>query len=187
MAAELGYLPLALDQAAAYITQTRLTPGGYLAKLRQHPARTYAARSAGDAQRTVALLWDITIEAIRGQDPGAVRLLGVLAHYAPDSIPRIIVGGADPGEDIDDQLGLLASYSMITLTPQAISLHRLVQAVILTSSRTRPATPGPRRNRAGLAEPGDPRPPRQQHGRVAAAAGAGPARRPPRHLLPPKR
>ena len=132
VAAELGYLPLALDQAAAYITQTRLTPGGYLAKLRQHPARTYAARGAGDAQRTVALLWDITIEAIRGQDPGAVRLLWVLAHYAPDSIPRIIVGGADPGEDIDAQLSLLASYSMITLTPQAISLHRLVQAVILS-------------------------------------------------------
>src|SRR5262249_44149404 len=44
----------------------------------------------------------------------------------------IIVGGADPGPGIDEQLGLLASYSMITLTGEAVSMHRLVQAVIVS-------------------------------------------------------
>ena len=43
IAAELGYLPLALDQAAAYITQTRITPAAYLRRLREHPAVMYAA------------------------------------------------------------------------------------------------------------------------------------------------
>ena len=46
IADELGYLPLALHQAAAYITQTRIAPAAYLARLRQHPSAMYA-REAG--------------------------------------------------------------------------------------------------------------------------------------------
>ena len=34
-------------------------------------------------------------------------------------------------EDTDEALGLLASYSMITLTTETVSIHRLLQAVIL--------------------------------------------------------
>ncbi|HXW46815.1 MAG TPA: tetratricopeptide repeat protein, partial [Streptosporangiaceae bacterium] len=139
IAAELGYLPLALDQAAAYISHARITPGGYLARLREHPARMYAAQAAGgDAQRAIARIWDISLQAITAQVPGAERLLQVLACYAPDNFPREIAGGADPGPDLDGQLGLLASYSLITLTPDTVSMHRLVQAVTLIM----PASPG---------------------------------------------
>jgi Domain of unknown function (DUF4062)/NB-ARC domain len=56
IAAELGYLPLALDQAAAYITQTRITPATYLARLRRHPAAMYAAGSEQE-RRTIARVW----------------------------------------------------------------------------------------------------------------------------------
>ena len=49
VAAELRYLPLALDQAAAYITQTRITPAAYLRRLREHPAEMYAAGAAPGA------------------------------------------------------------------------------------------------------------------------------------------
>jgi tetratricopeptide (TPR) repeat protein len=143
IAAELGYLPLALDQAAAYIAQTRLSLGAYLAKLQQHPAQMYAASGGGEAQRTVARLWDMTIEAISGRDPGAVGLLYVLAFYAPDSIPRLILGGTGAGQDIDAQLGILASYSMITLAPETVSIHRLVQAVILGKVTTGAEVPLP--------------------------------------------
>ena len=69
IAAELGYLPLALDQAAAYITQTRISQAGYLQRLREHPAAMYAAGD-GQAQRTIARVWDITIEAIAARAPG---------------------------------------------------------------------------------------------------------------------
>jgi len=65
IAAELGYLPLALDQAAAYISQTRITLDSYLTRLRQYPARMHAASAeGGDAQRTVSRLWDMTLAAI---------------------------------------------------------------------------------------------------------------------------
>ena len=72
------------------------------------------------------------ITAIRDRSPAAARLLGVLARYAPDAIPRVMLGGTDAREDTDEALGLLASYSMITLTTETVSIHRLVQAVILT-------------------------------------------------------
>ena len=135
IAAELGYLPLALDQAAAYITQTRITLTGYLQRLRQHPAAMYAAAGTRPSQRTIARLWDITIDAIQALNPAAITLLHILACYAPDGIPRAILGGEDDADmlAVDEALGLLASYCMITLTPDAVSMHRLIQAVILAS------------------------------------------------------
>jgi tetratricopeptide (TPR) repeat protein len=132
IAAELGYLPLALDQAAAYITQTRITQAGYLQRLRQHPAAMHAAGD-GQAQRTIARIWDITIDAIAARHPAAITLLHILASYAPDNLPRVVLGRDDDPNRlmVDEALGVLASYSMITLTPDTVSMHRLVQAVIL--------------------------------------------------------
>jgi len=133
IAADLGYLPLALDQAAAYINQARITQARYLELLRAQPAQMHAAVAAGgQAQRTIARLWDITLEAISRDAPAAVRLLRTLACYAPDNIPRRIIGGDDSASH-DAALGLLASYSMITLTPGTVTMHRLVQAVILAA------------------------------------------------------
>jgi tetratricopeptide (TPR) repeat protein len=132
LAAELGYLPLALDQAAAYISQTRLPLSAYLQRLRQHPAAMYAA-GGEQAQRTIARVWDITIDAIRARHPAAISLLRILACYAPDGVPRVILGGGDDdaGLAVDEALSVLASYSMITLTAETVSMHRLVQAVVL--------------------------------------------------------
>jgi tetratricopeptide (TPR) repeat protein len=133
IAEELGFLPLALSQAAAYIVQQRITCAAYLDSLRRNPARMHAAPGAGaDAQPTVARLWDLHITAIRDTNPDAVRLLSVLAWYAPDAIPRVMLGGGAPREDTDEALGLLASYSMIALTAETVSIHRLLQAVILS-------------------------------------------------------
>jgi hypothetical protein len=74
IAAELGFLPLALDQAAAYIVQQRISPAAYLDSLRRNPARMHAAGTS--AQRTITRLWDLHITAIRDQNPAAPRLLG---------------------------------------------------------------------------------------------------------------
>jgi tetratricopeptide (TPR) repeat protein len=133
IASELGFLPLALDQAAAYIVHMRITLDRYMGLLRQHPARMHAAVPEGtDAQRTINRIWDITLDAMRQASYPAVSLLHVIACYAPDSIPRVLfTDSAD-----DDALGLLASYSMITLTPDAVSIHRLLQAVILAQPGT---------------------------------------------------
>jgi hypothetical protein len=102
----------------------------------------YATGAAGgQAQRTIARLWDITLQAIGWAGTGAAGLLRVLACYAPDSIPRQIIGGRDAGPEQDERLGLLASYSMITLTAETVSMHKLVQAVILATPDDSGTTP----------------------------------------------
>ncbi|MFC4912225.1 tetratricopeptide repeat protein [Actinomadura gamaensis] len=135
IAEELGYLPLALDQAAAYILQTGITPAVYLGRLRRRPARYYAKAANGDkAQATIARLWDITLDTLTQEAPDAVALAGVLAHYAPDDIPRSVLGGGDDEatEEADEALGVLASHSMVDRTDEVVTMHRLTQAAVLS-------------------------------------------------------
>ncbi|MBO2466249.1 tetratricopeptide repeat protein, partial [Actinomadura violacea] len=134
IAEELGNLPLALDQAAAYIRQTGIPPAVYLQRLRRRPARYYAKAADGDkAQATIARLWDITLETLTQDAPHAVELAAVIAHYAPDDIPRSVLGGGDDEatEEADEALGVLASHSMVERTDQAVTMHRLTQAAVL--------------------------------------------------------
>ncbi|MCQ0024333.1 tetratricopeptide repeat protein [Streptomyces somaliensis DSM 40738] len=138
LADELGHLPLALEQAAAYIESTAISPAAYLDRLRRYPARMFAAASTGgqeaDDQRTVARIWQLSLQAITDQQPLAGDLLRLFAWLAPVPLPRDVLEdlhthlGEDPWA-VDEALALLHSYSMITLTRQTVTVHRLVQAV----------------------------------------------------------
>ena len=136
LAAELGYLPLALEQAAAYIQYTAITPAAYVDRLERYPARMFAASASSDAagesdrQRTIARIWQLSLEAIAGEQPLAGEILRTLAWFAPDPIPRDLAYRLheDP-LTVDEALALLSTYSMITLTPESVTIHRLVQAV----------------------------------------------------------
>ena len=130
IAAEVGYLPLALDQAAAYLTQARPAAGRYLEELRSRPVPGSSA-VVSQEQQTIALLWEITMKAVAGKDRDAVLLLGVLACFAPGQIPRSIVRGVGRAGQADRSLRLLASYNLITITAQTLSMHRLIQTVAL--------------------------------------------------------
>jgi hypothetical protein len=136
LAAELGYLPLALEQAAAYIQYTAITPAAYLDRLRRYPARMFAASADSDAaeesdrQRTVARIWQLSLQAIAGEQPLAGEILRTLAWFSPDPIPRDLAYQLhDDPLTVDDALALLNAYSMLTLTPRSVTIHRLVQAV----------------------------------------------------------
>lgn len=139
LAAELGYLPLALDQAAAYIQHREIPPETYLDGLRHYPARMFAASASPDAeeadrQRTIARIWQLSLEAITAEQPLAGEIIRTLAWFAPDPIPRDLayqLHDEDP-ITVDDALALLRAYSMITLTRGAVTIHRLVQAVART-------------------------------------------------------
>lgn len=138
LAAELGYLPLALDQAAAYIQHTEIPPETYLDRLRRYPARMFAASAPSDEgesdrQRTIARIWLLSLEAITGEQPLAGEILRTLAWFAPDPIPRDLAYQIhDDPITVDDALAMLSAYSMITLTRQSVTIHRLVQAVART-------------------------------------------------------
>ncbi|MEV0108495.1 tetratricopeptide repeat protein [Nocardia sp. NPDC050799] len=132
----LGYLPLAVEQAGAYLAHQRFTtPRAYLRLLTDHPAPTFDRAAAGtDPQRTIARVWRVTLDRIAELEPAAGELLRTLAWYAPDNIPLTLCW--DPADQItvDAALGVLAAYNMITPDPggAGLSIHRLVQAVART-------------------------------------------------------
>ncbi|MEU9478570.1 tetratricopeptide repeat protein, partial [Streptomyces sp. NPDC048191] len=146
LAEELGHLPLALQQAGAYLAQTRIGAESYLARLRADPAGVLAAAAPGDPQqRTIAQLWSVTLDTLRTREPKVVELLRVLAYCAPDPLPRrVLVSPFLTPQAVDHALGTLAAFSMITLTDGTVTVHRLVQAVVRidTPAPVPPAQPG---------------------------------------------
>ncbi|WP_157419346.1 NB-ARC domain-containing protein, partial [Actinomadura formosensis] len=165
LVAELGFLPLAVEQAAAYLHQNQLSPRQYLDLLAASPAVMYhqaaegsatgigtgAGGDAGNDARTIARIWRITLDRITAATPLAGELLRILAWYAPEAIPRTLVNRLAELEGWQEHaalpllqaaLGKLAAYNMITLTPDTVTVHRLVQAVART-----PDTHGPAEDR----------------------------------------
>ena len=145
LCAELGFLPLAITQAGAYIAQNQpgYEPGAreYLRLLADHPAHLYATGDEDtDSERTIARTWNITLDRL-ADDPLAGQILRILAWYAPDQIPTGLLDPLAPQPILGEAIGKLAAYSMLTRTPSnpadpqtfpRLTVHRLVQAVTRT-------------------------------------------------------
>ncbi|WP_410666315.1 FxSxx-COOH system tetratricopeptide repeat protein [Amycolatopsis sp. lyj-84] len=132
LCAELGWLPLAVEQAGAYLAQNRMTPARYLGLLARSPAKMFAwTAEAEDAERAVARVWHVTLDRL-ADTPLAAKLLRRLAWHAPERIPRSLLEGDGEEPELSEALGRLAAYSMITLDAETIGVHRLVQAVTRT-------------------------------------------------------
>ncbi|MFC8518205.1 tetratricopeptide repeat protein [Streptomyces sp. NPDC057257] len=135
LCAELGHLPLAVEQAAAYCGETGTTAAEYLDLLAEYPAELYAdSGEGGDSSRTVARIWRLTLDRI-ADDPLAGRMLRVLAWYAPDRIPFALLDGLGGTLAARRARGRLIAHSMIRADAEdrSVSVHRLVQAVARTA------------------------------------------------------
>ncbi|MFI8951964.1 tetratricopeptide repeat protein [Streptomyces sp. NPDC053750] len=136
LCAELGHLPLAVEQAGAYLAQNQFTtPRTYLDLLTHNPATTYDQGAVGTTpERTIARIWRTTLDRISADQPLAADLLRLLAWYAPDQIPATLLDGLVDGPTPQAALGLLTAYSMITPDPatHTLAVHRLVQALART-------------------------------------------------------
>jgi Tetratricopeptide repeat len=132
LCAELGFLPLAIEQAGAYLAQAGATPREYLDLLARYPAAIYqAAAEGGDAARTIARIWHVTLDRL-ADGPLAGQVLRILAWYAPDGIPRTLLDGLADPPAVLRAVGRLAAYSMLTAGAGTLAVHRLVQAVTRT-------------------------------------------------------
>ncbi|MER7404297.1 tetratricopeptide repeat protein [Streptomyces sp. NPDC000070] len=137
LVADLGCLPLAVKQAGAYLAQNRgVSLDAYRRRLGAKLART---AHGIDAERTIARVWNVTLQTLEAQHPLAVEVLHTAAWLAPDDITHTLLtpSGTDP-DDIAEATGALAAYSMVTDTGSTLSIHRLVQTVL----RTPPGTVG---------------------------------------------
>jgi hypothetical protein len=150
LAGELGGLPLALEQAAAYVEASGNTLAGYLASFRQRRSDLLGRGEPTGYPETVATTWRLAFEDLQQAAPGAAGLLRLLAFYAPETIPLRLLLQPHPevvarlGEDVapalmplledelaaGDAIAALRRYSLMTSAGDgAVSVHRLVQAV----------------------------------------------------------
>ncbi|HEY7416874.1 MAG TPA: tetratricopeptide repeat protein, partial [Ktedonobacteraceae bacterium] len=142
---ELDHFPLALDQAGAYIEATGCSFEGYLALYQTHRQQLLAKRGgpATDDPDSVATTWLLSFQKVQQKSPAAAELLQLCSFLAPDRIPEeLISGGAthwpallqknttDP-LTFDQMIEELHKYSLVKrlIEEQALSIHRLVQAV----------------------------------------------------------
>ena len=144
LAAELGWLPLGLAQAAALIARERLDYRTYLGRLRSLPVGGYLPRAEGDAYPyRLAEAIELSLAAVEADDPSGVRgrLMGLVAVLAETGVPRRVLhltaeagalGDSRPGAaQVDAAVGDLADASLLGFTVDGGSVvaHRLVMRV----------------------------------------------------------
>jgi len=149
----LGDLPLALEQAVAYLDQTQLSPADYLHLLTTRAADMYGRGRVVDHQDTIATLWSLSLDQLHAAQPAAVQLLGLCAWLAPEPVPLDLF--TDHPEDLPaplaqvagdplvfaETVGALVDYSLARRSDAGLVLHRLVQAVIRQPAPAQPEDP----------------------------------------------
>jgi tetratricopeptide (TPR) repeat protein len=135
----LGGLPLALEEACAYMDATGRSIGGYLKLFESHHnALLSRSQPRGDYPATLQTTWEVSFMELEKSYPEAVRLVNLLAFLGPDDLPESLLLSSDvplDGElpdpiEFDDLIAALRRYSLIKVDIDAVSIHRLVQLVI---------------------------------------------------------
>jgi hypothetical protein len=138
LAEELGGLPLALEQAGAYMEATGLSLSDYLGRFRQDATRLLS-RSASNADPNVVEVLERSFAEVKASSPPAADLLTLCAFMDSDSTPvnRIVERAsslpkplADSVADpflLDELLATLRSFGLIDLRDGSLLMHRLVR------------------------------------------------------------
>ena len=149
LAEAVGGLPLALEQAAAYIQATSDSLAGYLDSFRRPRLDMLARGEPTGYDGTVAATWAIAFGKLERSAPQAAGLLHFLAFCAPEAVPLrlllqprrgMIKGVRRPVAKVlkrledplvtSDAIAALCRYSLVSSARDGlVSLHRLVQAV----------------------------------------------------------
>lgn len=142
-------LPLALDQAGAYIGETGCSLLEYIQLYHKHRKELLERRSERqklytDYKESVATTWLISFSRVEQQCPAAAKLLDLCAFLHPDAIPEdILLEGTylentemhpivESALQLNQACEVLLRYSLIrrNAAVNLFSIHRLVQAVL---------------------------------------------------------
>ena len=147
---ELGYLPLAIEQAAAFIREASRDLSNYLTSYRENRKTHHARQSKANRnyyKETIDTTWRLSFEQIEKNNSDASILLRLLAFLNPDCVLTdfLISGRAGLNTELQEvvnsldrfyeALGELERFSLIRRQTydahgQQITIHRLVQTVI---------------------------------------------------------
>jgi hypothetical protein len=128
LAEALGYLPLALDHAAAYCKRAQVGFGEYASK-----AATLMSSAPRDVlyPRSVAATFDLALSDAETRCTAAEEVMAFLSFCAPTRVPVYFLQALANREEA---ISVLAELSLIRHDPYedgvpAVTIHRLVQAV----------------------------------------------------------
>jgi len=123
---ELGYLPLGIVQACAFIRNQKLTVVAYLEQLRKDAALVERDERLFGKKlpNSMLSLWQATFQALT---PEARALLDVVVYLAPENIPPILMQKLASTE----ARATLKQYALLQESAQGFcSIHRLVQLAV---------------------------------------------------------
>lgn len=143
----LGFLPLALSQAAAYIQQNQISIPEYLELYKKHEIKLLTENISPDVySRTVAITWDVTFTTILektqklNKPSMELELLNAIAFLGSDNISESLLltwlktahpDILEPDLILHKLLNQLWQYSLIDKDDKSnVSMHRIVQAAV---------------------------------------------------------
>lgn len=134
LADQLGDLPLALEQACAYIEQTGMSVPDYVELFRER-RESLLLRDPLDSRPTVATTWGLAFDRLHQRSPRAAGLLEAMAFLAPDAVGLATLRRLGPEVfadelDLHDALAELLRLSLVDREAGAVRMHRLVQDVV---------------------------------------------------------
>jgi len=149
LAAELGGLPLALEQAAAYMQATGTTLVRYLPLFRARQADLLARGEVSGHPADVAATLGLALSRLAGEAPAVAGLVRLLAFLAPEPVPLTLLLDAEQAAGLlspevtatvgpllanpmaaGDAIAALRRYSLVSPAGDGLVLvHRLVQSV----------------------------------------------------------
>ena len=145
LAEVVGDLPLALEEAAAYVEETQVDLEDYVCLVRERAREMFGLAGLDEGElgdrRRVATVWSVSLNRIHTEVPAAEALLSLCAFLAPE-VPRELptehpqVLAAELAAVVSDRLrynrilAAIRRYSLATVSSSGLELHRLVQTVI---------------------------------------------------------
>jgi DNA-binding SARP family transcriptional activator/tetratricopeptide (TPR) repeat protein len=134
LAEQLGDLPLALEQACAYIEQTGMSVPDYVELFRER-RESLLLRDPLDSRPTVATTWGLAFDRLYQRSPRAAGLLEAMAFLAPDAVTVATLRRLGPDTfadelDLHDALAELLRLSLVDRDSGVVRVHRLVQDVV---------------------------------------------------------
>ncbi|MWA06348.1 tetratricopeptide repeat protein [Actinomadura sp. LD22] len=144
LSAELGDLPLALEQAGALVNETGMTVNEYLELLHGKTSQLLLEGKPLDYPMSMTAAWSISVANLSQKVPEAVELLRCCAFFGPEPIPRDVFRPSDAalgtglGTLLSDPImlsraiGELNRYALIRIdtVSRTIGVHRLIQALV---------------------------------------------------------
>jgi hypothetical protein len=172
LADALGDLPLALTQAAEYMTETSTPAGEYIGLLNASAAEMLDQGRPVSYPQSLAAVVRLAFERLRGEDPAAAGIAALCGFLAPEPVPTrwftnnaglLTLPGEQAGNTYERRVALarIGRHGLARISADTLRMHRLTRAVLRAQQSPEQAAASWARAEAVLvaSHPGDPQNP----------------------------